>query len=170
MLPVLFAGPAQAGSVCEDRVRADLAAQQMTVPDLAVMQACDSFQQQRTAAGVADLDAFSLIGASSAVETTETFRNASCLLYGQITSQNTAIYVVVGVAATAGVASFTRIICSASPSGEGFNVLTPGSVSAGADLTTEGLPPSDPLARQTVCTYGNWAWIVGSGGATSKCV
>lgn len=95
-------------------------------------------------------------------------RSAGTPTYGQITGPNSAIYTLVGVAAGAGVAAFTRIACSASPSGLALNTLAPGSASGGADATTSPLViPGAPLAPQCVTTYAAWQWILGSGGPIS---
>lgn len=168
-LAVLGPLPAHAASECVDRLSADLASQGADIAELdaAVAQACVALSQETagTAFNIADA---AVVGLGGGAATDGSPRVAYCLIYGSITGANNAIYTLVGVAGGAGVAAFTRIACSASPSGLALNTLAPGSASGGADATTSPLIlPGSPLAAQCVSTYGAWQWILGSGAPIS---
>lgn len=164
-LAVLAPLPAHAASECVDRLSADLASQGADLAELdaAVAQACVALSQE-TAGTEFDIGDAAIVGLSGDVATDGSPRVAYCLVYGSITGNNNAIYGLVGVAAGAGVAAFTRLACSADPAGLAFNTLVPGSASGGADATTSPLIlPGSPLAQQCVTLYAAWQWILGSG-------
>lgn len=165
--PSLGGSPAQAALNCETRLAADLADAAAPVPAGAVADACASYRAQ---GGTDDLfDAFSLVGASVAVDLSGNPISGDCLLYALPTGTNTGIYTLIGVGVAVGAASWTRIVCSADPSGLLLNTLAPGSVAVGVDFTQDPFPPSDTLTRQKVCSYVNAQWILGSGGPADDC-